>query len=405
MIQLQILTVAELTTYVKRLLDADEILQEVIVRGEISNYTKHSSGHLYFSLKDEQSQLSCVCFRRAAQTLSFAPEAGMQVVAGGNVTVYERGGRYQLIVRFMRPDGVGDLHAKLEALKQKLEAEGLFEVSRKRPLPRFPQGIALCTSSTGAAIQDLTSIIGRRYPLAKMVLFPTTVQGEEAAGSIINSLRAAEQREDIDVIIVGRGGGSLEDLWAFNEEAVARAIFASPKPVISAVGHETDFTVADFVADVRAATPSAAAELVVPEQRELLARLQASARQLQAGVRGKLRVQREVLQQLQQRPILVRPQRLLELWQQRVDDSGAEMSRHLQGLVGARRGRFEKSVVALAALSPRGVLGRGYAICRRERDGAVVASIESIRPGEQMTATVTDGEILSEVSALRPQEN
>lgn len=405
MVQAPILTVAQLTGYIKGLLDADELLQEVTVRGEVSNFTKHSSGHLYFSLKDEQSQLSCVCFRRAALTLNFVPEEGMQVVAGGQVTVYERRGRYQLIIRFMRPDGLGELHAQLEALKQRLEAEGLFEVSRKRPLPRFPQGIAVCTSPTGAAIQDLTSIISRRYPLARMVLFPTIVQGEGAAPSIVNSLRAAGQREDIDVIIVGRGGGSLEDLWAFNEEVVARAVFASPKPVISAVGHETDFTLADSVADVRAATPSAAAEMVVPDQRELLADLRAAGRQLRANVQGKLHVKREVLHQLQQRPVLVRPEILIEPWQQRVDDSGEQMYRYLRGMIGALRSRFEKSAAALVALGPRGVLRRGYAICRRRRDGAVIASVRAVEPGEEMAVTVADGEILAEVTDLVPQQN
>lgn len=405
MIEAHILTVAELTTYLKHLLDADELLQQVVVRGEISNYTKHSSGHLYFSLKDEQSQLSCVCFRGTAQTLNFIPENGMQVVTGGNVTVYERAGRYQLIVRFMRPDGLGDLHVKLEALKAKLDAEGLFDISRKRPLPRFPKTIAICTSPTGAAVQDLTSIISRRYPLTRMLLFPTIVQGEDAAPSIIRSLRAAGDCEDIDVIIVGRGGGSLEDLWAFNEEAVARAIFASPKPVISAVGHETDFTIADFVADVRAATPSAAAQIVVPDGQEFLRQLQVTGQQLKASILSNLQVRREGLEHLQQRPVLVRPQMLIEPWQQRVDEAGVQIQRHLDGLIQVLRSHFEKSAVALAALGPMSVLRRGYAICRRERDGAVVASVRAVQPGEDMEVTVTDGDILTEVRQLRPQEN
>ena len=403
MAQARILNVAELTAYIKHRLDADELLQEVTVRGEISNYTEHSSGHLYFSLKDAESQLSCVCFRRTAQTLNFAPEAGLQVVASGNVTVYERSGRYQLIVRFMRPDGLGGLHEQLEALKRKLEAEGLFDVSRKRPLPRFPQGIALCTSATGAAIGDLTTIIGRRYPLAKMVLFSTVVQGEAAAPSIVGSLRAAGDHQDIDVIIVGRGGGSLEDLWAFNEEAVVRAIFASPKPVMSAVGHETDSTLADFVADVRAATPSAAAELVVPDRQELLAALRAAGRQLRAHVQAEVQTKQEALGRLGQRPVLVRPELLLAPWQQRVDDGSDRMYRHTQGLVGALRSRFEKTAAALSVLSPRGVLQRGYAICRRARDGAVVASVRAVQPGEEMGVTVADGEIRSEVSGLAPE--
>ncbi len=404
MAESSILTITQLTGYIKQLLDTDELLQQVVARGEISNYTQHSSGHLYFSLKDEQSQLNCVCFRGTAGTLNFTPESGMQVVAGGNVTVYERAGRYQLIIRFMRPDGLGDLHVRLEALKAKLDAEGLFEVSRKRPLPRFPKAIAVCTSPTGAAVQDLTSIISRRYPLVRIVLFPTVVQGEDAVPSIIRSLRAASDREDIDVIIVGRGGGSLEDLWAFNEEAVARAVFASPKPVISAVGHETDFTIADFVADVRAATPSAAAEMVVPDQRELRATLQGTGRQLKTSVQSTWRACQERLYGLQQRPIVTRPQMLIEPGQQRVDDAGVQLQRHLDGLIQVLRSQFEKSAATLAALGPVSVLQRGYAICRRA-DGAVVASVGAVQPGQDMDVTVTDGDILTQVQEVCPQRS
>jgi len=402
--QSQTLTVSELTKYVKDLLDADAVLQQVVVRGEVSNFTHHRSGHLYFSLKDNDSQIRCVCFRGAAQGLGFEPEAGMQVIAGGNVTVYERAGQYQLIVRFMRPDGLGDLHAKLQELKDKLEAEGLFEVSRKRALPRFPGTIGICTSPTGAAIRDLTSIISRRYPLAAIVVFPTIVQGEQAAPSIINSLRAAGTRDDIDVIIVGRGGGSLEDLWAFNEEAVARAIFASPKPVISAVGHETDFTIADFVADARAATPSAAAEMVVPDQRELLAQLDTDAQRLHAGLQSSLQAKQAQLQRLSERPVLARPQMLIESAQQRLDELTANIYRYWQALTDARRNRFEKSATALSALSPMGVLQRGYAICHRLRDDGLVTTVSAVQPGEDMAVAVTDGEILTEVTQLQPQQ-
>ncbi len=402
--QSQTLTVSELTKYVKDLLDADAVLQQVIVRGEVSNFTHHRSGHLYFSLKDDRSQIRCVCFRGTAQGLDFAPETGMQVIAGGNVTVYERAGQYQLIVRFMRPDGLGDLHAKLQELKAKLEAEGLFDVSRKRALPRFPGTIGICTSPTGAAIRDLTSIISRRYPLAAIVVFPTIVQGEQAAPSIINSLRAAGTRDDIDVIIVGRGGGSLEDLWAFNEEAVARAIFASPQPVISAVGHETDFTLADFVADARAATPSAAAEMVVPDQRELLAKLETDAQRLRGSMQSSLQAKQAQLERLGERPVLAQPQMLIESAQQQLDELIANIYRHWQALADARRNRFEKSAAALSALSPMGVLQRGYAICRRLRDDGLVTTVSAVQPGEDMAVTVTDGEILTEVTQLQPQQ-
>lgn len=400
-----IFTVSELTGYVKALLDRDEVLQQAMVRGEISNFTSHRSGHLYFSLKDEASQLSCVCFRGAAQALDFAPQEGMQVVAGGNVSVYERAGRYQLIVRFMRAAGAGELAARLEALKSKLEAEGLFDPARKRPLPRFPRGIGICTSPTGAALQDMIRIIARRYARAKVVVFPTIVQGEAAVPSIVESLRAAGRYEGLDVIIIGRGGGSLEDLWAFNEELVARTIFASLVPVISAVGHETDFTIADYVADVRAATPSEAAELVVPDQQELLAGLVSASQRLRGGLLGRLEVAGQRIASVCQRRVVREPRTLLEPGQQRLDEAAFGLSEELEQVVSELGNRLARAATALAALSPLGVLGRGYAICRRERDGTVVASVGAVDRGEQVRVTVTDGDLLAEVTDLQFQED
>jgi len=398
-----IFTVSELTGYVKALLDRDEVLQQMTVRGELSNFTSHRSGHLYFSLKDEAAQLSCVCFRGVAQKLGFPPEEGMQVIAGGNVSVYERAGRYQLIVRFMRPDGAGELAARLEVLKTKLEKEGLFDPARKRPLPRFPRGIGICTSPTGAAIQDMLRIIIRRYPQARLVLFPTTVQGEAAAPDIVRSLHAAGEYRGLDVIIVGRGGGSLEDLWAFNEEIVARAIFASPRPVVSAVGHETDFTIADYVADVRAATPSEAAELVVPDQVELLAGLTNMSERLRANLLGRLATARERLSAVRQRPVMREPRILLEPGQQRLDEAAAGLGDELAELVNGLSGRVDKAATALSALSPIAVLGRGYAICRRERDGVVVSSVTVAELGEQVRVTVSDGDLLADVTDVQLQ--
>jgi len=393
-----VLSVSEVTAYVKQLLDRDEVLQQIVVRGEISNFTSHRSGHLYFSLKDEGSQLSCVCFRRAAQSLDFAPEEGMQVVARGNVTVYERAGRYQLIVRFMRPDGAGELAARLEELKARLEAEGLFDPARKRPLPRFPRAVGICTSPTGAAVQDMIRIMTRRYPGAKIVQFPTLVQGEAAAPSIVESLQAAGRYRGLDVIIVGRGGGSLEDLWAFNEEAVARAIFASPIPVISAVGHETDFTISDYVADARAATPSEAAEMVVPDQRELLDNLVVVGKRLRGGVLSRLQRAIDRLAAAADRPTMRQPQILLEPWQQRIDEEIVLLSRGLGDLVSEHHRRIEKAGTALTALSPTAVLKRGYAICQRGRDGAVVRSVAAVQRGEPVRVTVTDGNIFADVT-------
>lgn len=393
----RVLSVAEVTTHIKRLMDTDELLQDVIVRGEISNFTRASSGHLYFSLKDESSQLSAVCFRGAAAGLKFDPADGDRVVAGGNITVYERGGRYQLLIRFMRPDGVGSLAAALELLKAKLAAEGLFDPSRKRPLPRFPQTVAICTSPTGAAVRDLISILGRRYPLARILLIPTVVQGAEAVPSIVRSLQIAGSLDEVDVVIVGRGGGSIEDLWAFNEEPVARAIFACPKPVVSAVGHETDFTLADFVADVRAATPSMAAEMVVPDRLDLEAGVLAYTRHLRTAMMAVLQQSQARVQQATSHPLLQRPGALLEQQQLRVDEAAATLARGMATRLERHRARLERAGATLQALSPLGVLGRGYSICRRE-DGTVVRRIAQVQAGDSVQVTVSDGDILGSVT-------
>lgn len=392
LLTVQPLSVTEVTAHLKRLLERDEILQDVTVRGEISNFTRHSSGHLYFSLKDQDATLSCVCFRGVAGKLRFEPGNGMQVVAEGGVSVYERQGRYQLMVRDLRPDGVGDLAAALEKLRTKLEAEGLFAPERKRPLPRFPVGIGLITSPTGAAIRDLISVISRRYPLARIAVIPTVVQGEAGAASICAALRYANSLPSLDVLIVGRGGGSLEDLWCFNEESVARAVFASPLPVISAVGHETDFTICDFVADVRAATPSAAAELVCPDAAELLRHLEAVERHLQAGLHGHIARGRSRYQAVATHPLLQRPTAFIEARAQRVDGAASGLAEAVNRLLVEGRRRLEKASVGLAALSPLSVLGRGYAIVRLADEGRVVHSKADAAPQSELTITVADGD-------------
>ncbi len=399
-----VLTVSQVTAHVKRLLDRDELLQELLVRGEVANFTRHSSGHLYFSLRDADSQLGCVFFRGPAQGLTFKPEDGMAVVAGGSVTVYERGGRYQLVVRFMRPDGLGDLQARFEALKAQLEAEGLFDPSRKRPVPRFPRCIALCTSPTGAAIRDLTTILARRYPLARMIVFPTVVQGEAAAPSIVASLRNADTYPEADVIIVGRGGGSLEDLWAFNEESVARAVFACHKPVVSAVGHESDVSICDLVADLRAATPSAAAELVVPDQAELLAGLEMQGHRLRGALLRVAQAAREGLQRLAARTPLRQPERLLEPWQQRLDEGGTGLMTGVNQLLESLRDGVARAADRLAALGPLAVLERGYAIVRREADGVVVRSPAQVPVGEAVGISIAEGDVLAQVTRHRQSE-
>lgn len=395
-------SVGELTAYLKRLLETDALLSQVQVRGEISNFRRHSSGHLYFSLKDDKALLPCVSFRGSAAKLRFDPQEGQRVVAWGNISVYEPQGKYQLVVSFMQPDGLGELHQRFEALKAQLEGEGLFAPERKRPLPRFPRSIALVTSPTGAAVRDLLNILERRYPLARVVLVPTLVQGEAAPASIVRSLQRAA-RAGVDVIIAGRGGGSLEDLWAFNEEVVARAIFASPVPVISAVGHETDVTIADLVADLRAPTPSAAAELAVPDQGELRARLAALGRHAQAGLESLAHSRRMRLARLEQNPIFTRPETLLAPWLQRVDLAAEQavntVSRRLE-----RAGQtLARLTASLRALDPREVLGRGYALVQRTRDQALVSRVALAAPGEDLTIAVSDGAIAARVAGGKAQ--
>jgi exodeoxyribonuclease VII large subunit len=396
------LTVREVTAHVKQLLERSELLRELEVVGEISNFVAHRSGHLYFSLKDEAATLRCVCFRGSAARLGFEPEDGQRVVAFGEVTVYEKGGQYQLLVRFMRPEGMGALAEALAKLRAKLEAEGLFDPSRKRPLPRFPRRIGLVTSPTGAAVQDMLTILARRYPLAEVLLFPTQVQGEAAPASLVSSLRQADRREDVDVLIVGRGGGSIEDLWAFNDEAVARTIFACRTPVISAVGHETDWTIADLVADVRAPTPSGAAEIAVPDGRELEIGLQAAGPRLARGLRARAEAARARLDGLLARPGLRRPRQLLTEYSLRVDDA-------TQDLVSVGRQRLERQAARLdtlgaklEALGPSAVLARGYSITRRADDGTVVTDWTQVRPGEAVEIALQRGALRATTEAAMP---
>ena len=359
------LTVSELTAYVKRLLDRDEVLSQVTVRGELSNFTRHRSGHLYFSLKDDASQLSCVCFRGDAARLGFEPEHGQQVIAHGNVSVYEARGQYQLIVRAMMPDGEGALAAQIARLRAKLEAEGLFEAARKRALPRFPRRIALVTSPTGAAVRDLVSVIARRFPPADLVVVPTVVQGEEAPASIVRSLHLAASVVGADLIIAGRGGGSLEDLWAFYDERVVRAVFAAPVPVISAVGHETDLCLCDEVADLRAPTPSAAGELAVPDVAELRARLDRLGERAAGALAQRLGLGRSRLEAMCARPLLCRPTTMLESPWQRLDEAGVRAVRAMDLAAERLASRLSAAALTLRAFDPR--LTRRLSFVDRQR--------------------------------------
>lgn len=346
-------TVSELTTYVKALLDRDEVLSQASVRGEISNFAAPGSGHLYFSLKDEHSQLRCVCFRGDACRLGFEPEDGQRVLAHGNVTVYEPRGEYQLIVRAMRPDGAGELAEAIKRLRAKLEAEGLFEPSRKRPLPRFPRRIALVTSPTGAAVRDLITVISRRFPPAELTVVPTVVQGEAAPESIVGALSRATKLLDPELVIVGRGGGSLEDLWAFYDERVVRAVFACPVPIISAVGHETDLSLCDEVADARAPTPSAAGELAVPDASELRATVERLGERAEVALARRLEASASRLSGLCERPVIRRPRTMVETRYQRLDEAALRLVRGADVAVERVAGRLAAMTATLRTLDPR----------------------------------------------------
>ncbi len=399
---LQPVSVTQLTGYIKLLLDRDEILSQTCVRGELSNYKIHSSGHHYFTLKDEGAVISCVLFRSDAMRLRFRPESGMKVILTGRVSLFPRSGQYQLYVSHMQPDGAGDLAVAFEQLKQKLQAQGLFDAAHKKPLPRYPERVALVTSPTGAAVRDMIRILGRRWPLASVLVCPVRVQGEGAAEEIAAMLELVDAAGLADVIITGRGGGSLEDLWAFNEEIVARAIYRCKTPVISAVGHEPDVTIADFAADVRAATPSNGAELAVCDRAELRALLEQQARRMEKAQERRLELLRQRLRRLSERPVLRSPEGslqqkelLLELLRQRLERAAAAAVEKRQRQFAALSGRLD-------ALSPLKVLARGYAVATRQ--GQVLHSVEQLSPGEEIRLRLVDGTAFCAVERIEKGE-
>ena len=399
---LQPVSVTQLTGYIKLLLDRDEILSQTCVRGELSNYKIHSSGHHYFTLKDEGAVISCVLFRSDAMRLRFRPESGMKVILTGRVSLFPRSGQYQLYVSHMQPDGAGDLAVAFEQLKQRLQAQGVFDAAHKKPLPRYPERVALVTSPTGAAVRDMIRILGRRWPLASVLVCPVRVQGEGAAEEIAAMLELVDAAGLADVIITGRGGGSLEDLWAFNEEIVARAIYRCKTPVISAVGHEPDVTIADFAADVRAATPSNGAELAVCDRAELRALLEQQARRMEKAQERRLELLRQRLRRLAERPVLRSPEGslqqkelLLELLRQRLERAAAAAVEKRQRQFAALSGRLD-------ALSPLKVLARGYAVATRQEQ--VLHSVAQLSPGEEIRLRLSDGTALCAVERIEKGE-
>lgn len=441
------LTVQALTKYVKRKFDADPHLRNVYVKGELSNVKHHPSGHIYFTLKDERSRIQTAMFRSSATKLKFRPENGMNVLITGDVTVYEANGQYQLYAQTMQPDGIGALYLAYEQLKEQLEKEGLFNEKWKNPLPLFPTEIGVITAQSGAAIQDVCSTIARRYPLAKIKLFPVIVQGAQAAPSIVEAIEQANRYESIDVLIVGRGGGSIEDLWAFNEEAVARAIFSSRIPIISAVGHETDTTIADFVSDRRAPTPTAAAELAVPAREELIKRIMDYKRYIYRSLFQKIKNEKERLLTLQSAYPLQFPERLYRPFSERLIDFDSRLMRSSQNITAKRKSelirlnsmlnsysplqqvnryanevtsltgrlersmqhhirihndRFSTSIRMLTALNPLNIMERGYSIVYQ--DDAVINSVKSLEDGTDIEIHLHDGRIQAKVQSTISHE-
>ena len=383
-------TVGELTSYVRQMFEMDYRLRDIDVSGEISNFTRAASGHIYFTLKDAGAQLKCVMWRSMAERLRFRPAEGDAVIAHGRVSVYEVSGVYQLYVDHMQPAGRGDLAAAFERLKDVLAAEGLFDPERKRPIPPFPRKIGIVTSADAAALRDILIVLARRNPLVAVLIAPTLVQGELAPAQIVRALQRLDQRDDIDVILLARGGGSIEDLWAFNDERVARAIFAARHPVISGIGHETDFTIADFVADLRAPTPSAAAELAVPDLSGVGPALAEMRATLTAAIGGALAARREALRARAQWLTLLSPQRLLDSDRQRVDMLAGRLAGSVARGLERRRGRLAVAGSSLMAFNPQATLARGFAIVRGP-DGELIRSVVQARPGAPLRVQVSDG--------------
>ena len=393
--------VTEVNNLVKLLLDNEPMLANITVRGELSNYKMYPSGHHYFSLKDPEGAIRCVMFKGSAMKLRFRPENGMKVLVTGRVTVFPRDGAYQLYCNTMTPEGVGDLAVAFEQLKAKLYAEGLFDPAHKKPLPAYPEKIAIVTSSAGAAVHDMIRILRRRYPIAKVILLPVRVQGAEAPPEIAGAIRYADRWKIGDVIITGRGGGSMEDLWAFNDERVARAIYNCETPVISAVGHEPDVTISDFVADARASTPSNAAEIAVPDQVELLRWLRGAGERMEQTETARLEALREKLETLAQKRCItdhlayVQDKRMeLVHVQQRMGDLAA-------GQLARKRQGFAALAASLDAMSPLKVLGRGYAMVQNEA-GQILKSYGDAAPGDQVTVTLGEGGLTATVEEVHP---
>ena len=393
-----IFTVAELNEYIKNLIENDRVLSDVYVKGEISNFTNHKTGHFYFTVKDDKSVLKAVMFGGAAK-LKFMPENGMRVVLRGRISLFVRDGQYQIYCDDITPDGVGSLYVAFEQLKAKLESEGLFNAGHKKPLPRIPQRIGIITSPTGAAIRDMINVITRRFPMAKIILFPTLVQGANAPSQLISGIKYINSTALADVIIIGRGGGSIEELWAFNDENLARAVYASRVPVISAVGHETDFTICDFVADLRAPTPSAAAELAVPDAEELKKQLQNAGKKMELMISGRIKNYREKIKGYENANVLRNPMNIIDDKRMNILHMEKNLVSNMQLLLGGKKTQFMMSSSKLEALNPLSVLTRGYSVAYS--GDTIVKELGDIEIGSGISVKLSDGFVDAMVSNKR----
>jgi exodeoxyribonuclease VII large subunit len=394
----RIYTVSEVTADVKAVLEAS--LPTLWVEGEISNFVHHTSGHMYFTLKDEKSQLSSVMFKFRNVRLRFAPETGMKVLAWGRIGVYEPAGKYQLYVERMRPVGLGDLAAAFEKLKRKLAAEGLFDEAHKKPIPGMPATVAVVTSPTGAAVRDVIRVVRERFPATRVVVVPTPVQGAEAPEGIVRSIAMVEEWGEADTVVVGRGGGSIEDLWAFNDERVARAIFGARTPVVSAVGHEVDFTIADFVADARAATPSSAGEMVVPDRGELARVIRSLEERLAAAARSGLRGLSDRVERYRSAYVFRLPRALVERLAERVDELAHRVALATSGRVATARRSLERAASELRLADPTHILERGFAAVATLPELSPVRSVREVGVGSEIRVTLADGALDATVGSV-----
>lgn len=391
-------TVSELNGYIKSVFENNRTLSSVTVKGEISNFTNHRSGHLYFSLKDADGQIRAVMFRSSAMRLKFMPESGMKVIVHGSVTVYPRDGSYQIYVSSMQPDGIGALYLAYEQLKERLSAEGLFDTEHKLPLPPLPERIGVITSPTGAAVRDIINVTGRRFPMADIYVYPSLVQGEGAEDNLVRAVDYFDKSKLVDVVIIGRGGGSIEDLWAFNSERLARRIYEAGVPIISAVGHETDFTICDFVSDLRAPTPSAAAELAVPDMREIALRLDDCADRCTILLKRALERARERYLRVLKSPVLEKPGRLTEAYKLKIETLRSAALSLTDDVLRSYRERLSINAEKLTVINPLSTLARGYSLTRH--GGKLLQSVDGVNAGDSIQVRLTDGEICATVDSV-----